>query len=141
MNDLLLAARELVADDQIATDESGAEPFDWLPRTQYLWLDDLRESAFETGPSARQDFALRLVYVAEARDPDESASEEAARARYPDVTAELDVQRERYLALVRSHRATGTWLHLEAALDPRPPLTLTSRAVALRLSGYRFVGA
>ena len=134
MIDILEAVRVMVDADDVTTDETGAEPFDWVPGTQYVYLAEgsPTERAFETGPSARQDFAVLLVYVAEA-------GEEALRQRDPDVTAELDTRLEAWLSAVRANRANATWLHLEAAAEARPPATLTSRAVAVRLTGYRLV--
>lgn len=134
MSALLEAIRALVEDPDVATDETGAEPYDWRPGTQYVYEADGSpvERAFETGPTARQDFAVRFVYVAEAH-------EEASRDRDAAVTAALEARRDAVLAAVRANRANATWLHLDAEAEARPPATLTSRAIALRLTGYRFV--
>lgn len=123
----------LIADQDTAIDLTGAEPYDWRAGTQYVYpADTLREAAIETGPSARRDFAVSLVFVAEAH-------EEAARERDAAVTEDLLTRQDAYLARIRANRSTTYWHHLAAEVS-RPPATLTSRAIALRLSGYQIVG-
>lgn len=133
MNPVLTALHELLEAPGIPLDTTGAEPYDWKPG-QYLWQAESSpvERAFETGPSARQDFEIRYVFVAEAH-------EEAPRERVALITTELDDREAAVFGIVRANRANATWLHLEAAADPRPPATLTTRARALRITGYRFV--
>lgn len=136
--DVIAAVRELLEPDPDAdVDMGAAEPKEWAAPEHgrlYVYPDAraVTEVPFETGPSARQDFRLIAVFVA--------ASEESAqRLTDADLSAFLDERLARYLEAVRRNRSTVTWHHLQAAARPAPR-TLTARAVALELTGYRFVG-
>lgn len=140
MNDILAGIRTLTAASGVEQDVTGAEPYDWRPGTQYVYMaDPVREVAIETGPTSRQDFAARLVEVFDAAVAGESAHEEAARTRYAAITDAIDARLEALLAIFRANRRTATWGQVQVEVDPRPPATLTGRALALRITGYRIV--
>lgn len=136
--DVVTAVRELLEPDPDANvDVGAAEPKEWVAPEQgrlYVYPDarPIAEVPFETGPTARQDFRIIAVFVA--------ASEESAqRLTDADLSSFLDERLARYLEAVRRNRSTVTWHHLQAAARPAPR-TLTARAFALELTGYRFVG-
>lgn len=131
---MLEALRTLLADPDIVTDVTGAEPYDWDAGHQYLWPAEGSpvDRSIETGPSARIDFDIRYVYLVDAH-------ESAGREREAVITAAIDARQEAVLAMVRENRSSAAWLHLQAAADTRPPATLTTRALGLRLTGYCIV--
>lgn len=135
VQELVGAVRTLLEpDSQVDVDETGAEPRVLERDTLYCYpLPELREVAFETGPTARQEFRLMAVYVT-------GSSEEALRRADAEVSELLDDKRAAYLDVIRSNRSTVTWHHIEAAERPAPQ-GLTTRSLALELSGFRFVGA
>lgn len=127
----------LEPDDQVEVDEGGAAPKEWATAGAdearlYVFPDPrLREVPFESGPTARQDFTVHAVLVA-------PSAEEALKQTDAELSAWLDEKRGTYLEAVRLNRTTETWHHLVAAERPAPR-TLTTRSLALELSGYRFV--
>lgn len=127
--------RLLEPGEQVEVDETGAEPLDWETAPggrAYFYPARVAEVAFETGPTARQDFAVAAVFVA-------PSDEDARRSMDADLSALLDETLGRYLAAVRRNRSTTKWHHIAAAERPAPR-TLTARAVALEITGYRFGG-
>jgi hypothetical protein len=117
--------------DAVEVDETGAEPLSRATDTLYVYPVRVAESSIESGPTARQDFEVVAVFAV-------AASESAQRRRDEEVSAELDSRLGRYLAAVRGHRATPLWDFIQAAQRPAPT-SLTSRAVALGITGYRIV--
>lgn len=139
IGDIVAAARELLEPDPtppavatVTKDLTGAKPLVWRGKTLYVYPVANREVPIETGPTARQDFTLLAVYVADGH-------EEAVLERDPDVEAELDAKRAAYMAVARHNRVTTTWHHMRATERSNPPRTLQSRAVAIELSGYRIL--
>lgn len=133
--DVVVALRSaLEPDAQVDVDETGTKPIDWEAAEPALYVFPLRlrEAAFETGPTARQDFAVAAVIVA-------PSDEEARRRIDVDLADWLDEKLGAYLDVVRRNRSTALWHHLEAAERPAPQV-LTARARALEISGFRFVG-
>lgn len=128
----LRALLEPVGPGQAVVDLSDAEPFTWEGDTFYLYPIANAETAIETGPTARQDFGLMAVYVADSH-------EEADMERSQAVSAALDAKRAQYIDAVRMNRVTTTWHHIRAAERPNPPRTLQSRAVAIEIRGYRVI--
>lgn len=135
MLDLIDALRGLLGTEDVELDDTGAEPFVWRPGTLYVYpsAGRLAERPFETGPTRRQDFTLSVVYVADAE------GEEPDQQRSRAVSEALDAKRTAYLDLVRRNAVSTSWHHVEAAERPAPA-TLQTRAVALDVTGYRFIG-
>lgn len=136
--DVVAAVRDLLEPDPVppavatTKDETAAEPFAWEPDTLYVYPIESGETPIETGPTARQDFALLAVYVADSH-------EEAGQRRDPATSALLDAKRARYIDAVRLNRVSPTWLHLRATERRNPPRTLQSRAVAIEIRGFRVI--
>lgn len=140
IDDIVTAARNLLEPDPtppavatVTKDTTGAAPLIWRPKTLYTYPSPAgnREVPIETGPTARQEFSILAVYVADGH-------EESVDERDPAVTAELDAKRDAYMAVARHNRVNSTWHHIRAT-ERTPPRTLQSRAVAIELSGYRIV--
>lgn len=135
IQDVVAAMRDLLEPD--AADEdldvTGAEPLVWeAPRTYVFPGPRLVEAAFETGPTARQDFDIDVVRTIDS-------SESANRKRDDEITAELDEWAARAFEVVRTNRVHLLWGFISAALRP-PPRTLHTRSIAIRISGWRFAG-
>jgi len=118
---------------QADIDETWIEPYEWAPGRLYVYPTRQRFTGIESGPTARQDFELLAVYVVSGE------AEEAKRQRSADITAALDAKASEYETAIRHNQRTELWDHLAANLDVRPPATVATRAVALRVSGYRLV--
>ena len=141
MNDLVAAVRAILEplptppdEPLVAIDETCAKPFSYKPRTLYLYPTRVVETAFESGTARRQDFTL----VAEVTAADEG--EEPDLERKTTVSEFLDDRREAYFAAIRDNQVSSDWLYLRAAEEGPGPATLEHRSLALRLTGYRFVG-
>lgn len=137
--DVVAEVRDLLEPDPVppatttlTKDETAAEPFVWEPDTLYVYPVSSGETPIETGPTARQDFALLAVYVADSH-------EEPGMRRDPAVSSLLDTKRAQYIDAVRSNRVSPTWLHLRATERSSPPRTLQSRAVAIEIRGFRVI--
>lgn len=121
-------------DKQADLDEGFAEPYEWEPNHLYAYLmPSLAQEPFETGPTAIERFDARLVYVAAAE------LEEPNRVRDPDVTDLLDLKRTRYLDAIRQHQSASPYWAYARATEVAPPATLSTRAVAIAVAGYRIV--
>lgn len=135
--DVVAAIRDLLeppSQMEVDVDETGAEPVRTGKGTFYCYPEPgrLRELAFESGPTARQEFVITAAFM-------EPSSESAQQLRDADISAALDERLGRWLAAIRSNRSTVFWHHLAAAARPAPR-KLTGRGIALEISGYRFVG-
>lgn len=135
MNEIIdFLAAILEPDDQVDLDKTAAEPFDWEPDRLYAWmLPQTTHEPFETGPSVIERFTARIVYVANDQ------GEDAARRRSRDVSDELDDRRARYLDILRERMSAPPYWAFASAREDLPPTTLLTRAVSLRLTGYRIV--
>lgn len=108
------------------------EPISWEPETLYVYPLANAYVGIESGPTVRQDFELRAVYVT-ATD-----GEEARRERDPELAAYLDDKANGYMEKVRHHQQAGTWMHVSPIAEDGPRM-VSSRSVAIRLPGYRIV--
>lgn len=138
IGDVVVATRLLLEPtDQVDVDETGAEPIDWEAAAEGRWYvystTPITEVAFESGPTARQDFRLRAAFVV-------PTDEQALRRMDGDVTAYIDEKRASVFDAIRRNRSTVVWHHMTATEVPGPRL-LTKRSLAFDLVGYRFVGA
>lgn len=118
---------------QAEIDETSSPPFSWEPGRLYVYPTSQRFTPIESGPTVRQDFDLLAVYV------EEGEGEEALRRRSAELSDALDQKADGYTRAVRTNQRTALWDNIQAALDARPPATLQTRAIALRISGYRIV--
>ncbi len=123
----------LEPDLQADIDEAAVEPYSWVAGKLYVYPTRQRFTPIESGPTVRQDFDLLAVYVADGE------GEEATRERSAELTSELDRKADSYARAVRTNQWTVLWDNLVAGLDVRPPTTLATRALAVRVSGYRIV--
>lgn len=119
-------------DTAIKQDDALVRPVSYEPDTLYLYPDDEEHVAYESGPSARQNFRLVLDLIVD----DEGESATGTRER--DVTEAL---RERVAAIVnrvREHQRTLTHDFLRVARVEWNVLNgMGFRGARLRLDGYR----
>jgi hypothetical protein len=121
----------------VIRDDSGAEPFDFLPGWLYAFGTGDTRSPTGAGPEDRQDFEITAVYSADAE------AETGSGIRTRDLTAALDAKRDGYLRAVRECRngyvrdGRRTWEHLIASADFDYLRTFGVRGVAIRLEGWR----
>jgi hypothetical protein len=133
--DVVDEIREQIDDDPaIARDDSGERPETFEPETLYVWTESEARAIVECGPGYREDFTVIAVFVAD------NAGEEALQKRDAAVTEILDAKRDAYLAWIRDHEATPLWDDLAGVGDMDFIRNFEGRAVAVRASGYRFVG-
>jgi hypothetical protein len=116
----------------VAIDETYAKPLAFRAETLYVWAETVTDVPLESGPTAREDFDLRVLLTGP------EAGEEASSQRSAEVSEWLDGKREVYMAAVRANGRTTDWGHLRASATPGPA-NLQLRSLALRLSGYRIV--
>ena len=119
--------------DQVDIAESSDPPFTWVPNRLYAWAETQAFVPIESGPTARQDFDLRLVFVAD------DGGEAATRERSAELAAMLDAKADAYVRAIIAHQRSLLWDHIRPSLNVRPPATLSTRAVAVRVTGYRIV--
>jgi phosphomannomutase len=123
-------------DPAIAKDASGRMPDTMEPNTLYLFPDPDADIAFvneETGPARRQNFRLIALLLADAEN------EEATQTRLASVTGVLSSKRDDYLAKFAARESCDLWEHVEATADMDFTRNFEGRAVALMISGYRYV--
>lgn len=132
LRDLLEPDPTPPATTTLTKDKTGAQPLEWDPDTFYIYPGPTAETAIETGPTARQDFSVIAVYVADSH-------EEASSERDAATSTLLDTKRAQYIDAVRTHRVTTTWHHIRAVERSTPPRTLQSRAVAIEIRGFRII--
>lgn len=134
IRDVILGVAALLEpDDQVDIDEAAEPAFDWTPNRLYGYANRQAFVPIESGPGARQDFDLTFVFVAD------DASERATRERSVDLAEALDRKADAYCRAIRQHSRSLIWDHIRPSLDVRPPATLTTRALAVRVTGYRLV--
>jgi hypothetical protein len=133
MLDLVDAILDLVEpnDDQVAKDRAGEEPLTWTPGTLYAYGFRNADTVIESGPTRRQDWGVRLVFVAP------SDGEEATRERKREVSDVLEEKRIAYMAAIAEAQVSPVWLFAQAAESPTRPRTLQTRALAIDITGWR----
>lgn len=135
MNEVLDFLRSSLEPDREAElDDTAAEPLEWTANTLYAYiLPVTTHEPFESGPSVLERFSARIVYVAD--DGGESAQRERSR----DVSDLLDAKRTRYLDTLRELMSAPPFWAFAAAAETSAPDTLLTRAVSIRLNGYRIL--
>lgn len=135
MNEVLDFLRSSLEPDQEAElDDTAAEPLEWTANTLYAYLlPATTHEPFESGPSVLERFSARIVYVAD------DGGESARRERSRDVSDLLDAKRTRYLDTLRGLMSAPPFWAFAAAAETSAPDTLLTRAVSIRLNGYRIL--
>lgn len=140
--DAILATLEPAPGGGLVIDNSGAQPFEYVPNRLYCWMPE--PSAFTPagtrdliGRNDREDFGYLAVYVPPA-PPNTSEMRSKTRSRALSVAlddrAALYVARIAALPVNRPH-----WLHLAAVVEHDHIRTLEVRAVGIRLRGYAWL--
>lgn len=135
-------ADESVSVNGIAIDRTCAMPFEFRPETIYAAeasdVRTLEETMLETAGGTigveRQTFGVTLLYVVDG----EGENAELRRSRA--VSIRLDAKRNEWLRKVREHRIGPVWDHLQGSSDVDFVRQLQVRGIAVRLTGWRFVG-
>jgi hypothetical protein len=125
-------ARLLEPTEQVEIVVLDVPPLTW--KAGHLYLFPLRDDTvgIESGPTVRQDFDIRVVYIVS------NEGEEASKDRSPELAKTLDEKRHAYMETIRTHQSGPLWAYLRAAMDAANR-TLQNRGLALRVSGYRIV--
>jgi hypothetical protein len=144
MLDVVLAVAELLEPDSsgVVRDESGAEPFFYVPNTLYAWCSDDRHVPDGAGgplPCVREEFEITAVFAA-ADD-----AEQAGKQRSGALSATLDAKGAAYALAIAQNRSRYSnlsdtpWEHLVATVDHDVTSDRDIRGVGMRISGYRYL--
>lgn len=120
----------------ITIDDSGKQPDEFRPNTLYGFseVDDAIVND-ETGPARRENFAVTVIFVGDALD------EEPQQERLSSVSNLLSSRRDAYLERLADRDSIDLWAHIEAEADMDWTTTFEGRAVAIRVTGYRYLTA
>lgn len=109
------------------------EPYQWEAERLYAYRVTDEYVGIESGPTAQQNFDIRLVYVTS------SDGEEAHLERDPDIATFLDGKRHAYMEALRNRpQSEPYWTYARPIVEDGPE-TLENRSVAVRVTGYRIV--
>jgi hypothetical protein len=141
--DAILAILEPTPSGGLVVDNSGAQPFRYLPNHLYCWMPE--PSAFTpagtrdtVGRNDREDFGYLAVYVPPQSTGDESEMRTKARVRALSTT--LATKAAAYVAAIAAKPVNRPhWLHLAAVVEHDHIRTLDVRAVGIRLRGYTWL--
>lgn len=126
--------RAIVADPDVVTDDTGAEPQTFDPNTVYVFPDgDSELVGAETGPPGRQNFDVLAVFMADDR------GEEARRERTQDVTTVLLSRRDTWIDRLQQRESCDLWAHISVSSDEDYTSNFEGRAIAVRVQGYRYL--
>jgi len=118
----------------ITIDGSGKQPDEFRPNTLYGFSEsDDAVVNDETGPARRENFSVTAILVGDALDEEPSQERRAA------VTNLLSSKRDLYLERLADRDSIDLWAHIEAEADMDWITTFEGRAVAIRVTGYRFL--
>jgi len=132
--DRIVAYCEPSPDPSLTIDTSGKQPDEFRPNTLYAWTD--QEDTIvntETGPARQENFFVLVLFVADAND------EEAQQERQAEVSNLLSSRRDAYLERLADRDSIDLWAHIEAEADMDWTTNFEGRAVAIRVTGYRFL--
>lgn len=134
MIELLDALRLFLLDDtDLASDDSGEQPYDFEPMTLYVWEESSLQRPIGADGEVREDFVIVAAIT-------ERTGEEAFGKRSRATSLVLDGHRTRMLTLIREHSSVqDQWDHIEGASVPSFLRQLEQRGIAVRISGYRII--